>query len=446
MRTITSFMLLAIALCVTNSRGADEAFAIDTLLTPYTIFVTRVDLVAADANVFEAWATDRIKSSALLPEDEQKLIGQLGALLASNKQLRATGAKELWVLLDLRISKPVGAAVTQLGGGPPVVLMCVPTGPGVDEAKVEALLGKCGAKTIRSGGAIVTGTADDMAGFFTRTLKLRPDLQAALAQTKTSAVSLVTGFADPELRRILDVAVPPVPLGASTLDQLLTKTDWIAWSLDTVTPKGPQFGKLVVRAGNVDDAPTIRDALKAGLQLLQQGMPKEARKTYDPLVARAAPTAQGNVITADLAWGPAEFDKLAAPMIQSFVQARKSVETVKSQSNIRQLLMTCVMFANDNKGVWPASLQDAAEAAGLGGMQFNLILTNPRSAAAGAGYVYVQPPKLAGADRVVIYELLPAGTPKLNVGYADGHAVQMAVEALKAEMEAQKLPPFRALP
>lgn len=438
-------MLILLALLAPRARAEDEVFSIDKLLTPYTIFVVRIDLVAADPGNLQQWANARIKATKLEKEDEQKLVAQLDASLASFKQLRAAGAKEVWVLLDLRIAKPVGAAVTQLGAGPPVVMMCVPVGNGVDAEKVEALLGK---SAPRHAGAIIAGAAQDLAALNQRIVKPRRDLFDALALRKASAVTFVLGFGDPELRRILGTAVPRVAVGPSSLDELIGKTDSIAWSLDSLTPQGPQFGKLIVRTSAAADAGPVAEGIDAARQLLKQQLPPAAGDAFGQLLERGKPAVQGNTVAVDLAWGPADFERLSPVLVSSIANTRKAAERAKSASNIRQLLLHGHLAASKNKDEWPATLDELIKQGEVEAPTAKSILANPRSTTVSAGYVYQKPPKddaVPRDQRIVIYELLPAGTDEIFVGFADGRCTLMKADSLNAKLVEQKRPKLRVI-
>ena len=86
---------------------------------------------------------------------------------------------------------------------------------------------------------------------------------------------------------------------------------------------------------------------------------------------------------------------------------------------MRQLLLACLLWANDHKGEWPDDLAAAAKAAGINTPD---LLKNPGKP--GTGYTYVKPPPTqkdpGTSTTVAIYETEPSPDGR-NVGFADGH-------------------------
>ena len=74
------------------------------------------------------------------------------------------------------------------------------------------------------------------------------------------------------------------------------------------------------------------------------------------------------------------------------------------------------MYASDNNGRWPDSLQDL--------IQRRLpsdILINPRQPERENGYIYIKPSTPVSPQQVVLYEAHDSWGDGINVGYADGH-------------------------
>ena len=98
-------------------------------------------------------------------------------------------------------------------------------------------------------------------------------------------------------------------------------------------------------------------------------------------------------------------------------------QRVQSLSNMKKILLSCIMYAQEHQDQWPDNLQ-----------QLNVYgvtaadLTNPRYAGAEPGYVYAKPGKPLSPSQVVLYEKYDSWADGINVGFADGH-----VELIKDE-------------
>ena len=94
----------------------------------------------------------------------------------------------------------------------------------------------------------------------------------------------------------------------------------------------------------------------------------------------------------------------------------KLEKRAQSASNMKQILLRCIMYASDNNGRWPDSLQDL--------IQRRLpsdILINPRQPERENGYIYIKPSTPVSPQQVVLYEAHDSWGDGINVGYADGH-------------------------
>ena len=96
--------------------------------------------------------------------------------------------------------------------------------------------------------------------------------------------------------------------------------------------------------------------------------------------------------------------------------------TVRSASNIRQVLQACMMYSNDHKGQWPDDLK-ALDNYFRGPAQAQQVLTNPARPDMKPAYVYLKPqlPVAEPPNTIVVYESHTDFGPGVNVGFADGH-------------------------
>jgi len=110
----------------------------------------------------------------------------------------------------------------------------------------------------------------------------------------------------------------------------------------------------------------------------------------------------------------------------------KLTKSMQSASNMKQILLSCIMYAQDNKDQWPDSLQELT--------QHRLArdtLINPRQPERENGYIYIKPSTPISPQQVVLYEAYDSWGDGINVGYADGH-VQFIKEESNFKKDLQK--------
>lgn len=94
----------------------------------------------------------------------------------------------------------------------------------------------------------------------------------------------------------------------------------------------------------------------------------------------------------------------------------KLTKRSQTASNMRQILLTCLVYAQDHEGRWPDSLKDLTQR-GLAKDTLN----NPRQPEREIGYVYVKPRTPLSPSQIVLYEKYDSWGDGINVGYVDGH-------------------------
>jgi hypothetical protein len=107
-------------------------------------------------------------------------------------------------------------------------------------------------------------------------------------------------------------------------------------------------------------------------------------------------------------------------------QARKQALIVQSMSNMRQLVMGCTIYAEDNKGEWPDNL-DLITAKYLGGRKD--LLADPQHPEMKSAYTYIKPSKAQmnqkPSQTIVLYESADPKSEFVSGGFADGHVEKM---------------------
>jgi prepilin-type processing-associated H-X9-DG protein len=109
---------------------------------------------------------------------------------------------------------------------------------------------------------------------------------------------------------------------------------------------------------------------------------------------------------------------IAGAVLPGIAQARAAARRTSSGNNERQLVLACLVHANDNDGKWPVSLEEVAKEEKIDPK----IFTSPSAPDLAGAYLYVRPTPDAGAEQPAVVE-----DPACNRGrgsmvcFADGH-------------------------
>jgi len=118
----------------------------------------------------------------------------------------------------------------------------------------------------------------------------------------------------------------------------------------------------------------------------------------------------------------------------ALAKAREQARSAASMSNLKQIGLGLIMYAEDHQGDWPADLEQAKSY-----WRNPQILESPRKPKDfdGPSYVYV-PGQTKPVDHrnVIVYENPGFCTDRINVLFADGHVEAMKPEAFRRELKA----------
>jgi hypothetical protein len=132
-----------------------------------------------------------------------------------------------------------------------------------------------------------------------------------------------------------------------------------------------------------------------------------------------APQVEGDKVQITI--DSARMNELAQNALGPLMIARRKASLQVSMSNMRQLLLSCIMYSNEHKDAFPNSLEDAAKFADIPAT----ILTNPRDPGRQPGYIYLKPASARDVKdpgrHILIYEAHDATAREIAVGFADGH-------------------------
>jgi hypothetical protein len=361
---------------------------------------------------------------------------------------RAAGGRELYVVFSMN---------DLLQRHSPALI--IPIEPGTDVNKLEAMAGHEGPQapkiTERVGDALLVGTeeqrqslrqahenqAKQPAGRNQELLAALSAMTAAADANNAPAVQLAVAPSE-ESRKAFEQLAPTLPpqLGGGSMTDVTRGLRWLTVSI-APPPKPSVRVTLQARdAAAVDSLDkTIHAALDAAGKATEAEVAKHPKnsdvtmlRAVAKLIPSLAPT-RGENNQLVLSIDDAKLADLTGVVSTGMVLARGNALRVQSMSNIRQLLMASLLWANDHKGQWPDDLAAAAKAYDAGP-----VLANPRGGK--AAYKYIKPPKdvKSPAERIVIYETDVLDANGLDVGYMDGHVEFMSREEFEKQLKAQQ--------
>jgi prepilin-type processing-associated H-X9-DG protein len=422
------------------------------LLEEQALLVVRLDLDKVDAGAVGDWVTDVLKAAELGAAEEKQATEQVrGTAQAVDKwvgDIKQAGGRRVYYMLSLDDLPPLG--------GPPGYLV-IPLGKDADADALTTFFsgqGGAGGDGPRSYGfpgpalgweAAEVGDAVVVAGK-ERLEKLRglksteraelTDALAAAATNGSGGPAVVAALVpSADVRKALEQTLPDLPPEAGG-EPAATFTQGVAWAaIGLSLPPEPAL-RVVVQ-------PQDR---QAGDALLAWARKMLKTLSADEQLRREVPAAgeflravklgrEGERVVLSLT--PEQINKTVPALAAALRQARTGAAIAQSMNNLKQLVLSCFIYANEHKGAFPDDAAGLAEAVKSAGGVPEMLLVNPRQPQRGRdGYVYVKPSagSRAGGTVVVIYEAFndwPEGG--IAVGFADGH-----VEVVPGEAEFRK--------
>lgn len=414
-------LLSAAALGQEKFDPAGAAKRVGPYLDASSFVIIRVDLTRVDFDAFEKWMTDMMLSVITDPEEakEQRgsVHGGMGMLRQVVDGVRKAGGGEMFFVVpagNLRDQEPFLIFPLRAGADAVAMRNAIVMGGNADrDNSFVERIGDSMVKCFRE---------SDMRRLKSQTPIERPEVAAAFAAAGDATAQMVA-LSTPTARQFLAASVKEMPkeLVAGSVDQITEKIYWIALGGD-LTPKLRL--RVAVQASGADAAAALKQLVGQIANAIRPGMPKvaaaiEGVKLEQERLALAieGPEAQSAVT---------EFVR------PQMLMARETALRVKSMSNIRSLLMLCVVYAEDHQGKWPDNLAELGNIA-------SRWQRNPRQRDRKDGYVYVKPAGTPTANDVVVYEAFEKWEDGISVGYGDGHCEWVASkERFETELAATK--------
>ena len=440
--------------------AAVAPFPIASYLDESAIVVAEADLSRIDVDAAVAWMTALLKQGGLPQSDLDMVSRGLVDPAAQAKRVLAAfaeaGGRKVYLVGMVNqqapfvlVLPPVAGPANAAGGG------------GGDAAKLAGLFsdGKTLPKELTAGsaaevvgGAAVWGPPAALAAVKEAhgnpNRQPRPDLAAALAAAGDSAVRV--GFAPPEhVKGLLAISAPTLPpeVGGGPTGPVVNAFKYLTLAIDP--PRADAVGgapkaaaRLTVQARDATGAQKLMGVVEAGLKAagadrgVRLDLPaRGATPNVDKLLAIVTPTVVGDKLV--LALDQPAMESVTALGMPALFAAREQARRAQSASNLRQLALCVIMYANDNKGRLPEKFP-ADLAPYLGGdAALNAVLVNPSRPGKTPGYVFVVPEGAKQltdvrkpAETIVLYEAYeawPAGG--IATGFIDGHSEWIPDEA-----------------
>jgi len=412
-------MVLSIGFLALSRIARADAVPHAADIAPYiddkTIAVVRCDLTHSDVKALLDWYAAQIKQQKL-PQ------GQIDTLIKEIQD--AKNSKPVQVIEAMRQARVVYFVMSldDLEQGPPGILI-VPLEPGVDGQTVINLLSTGDAQGKGNKELNAEQIGNCVVGHY-GTSKLNPQPNAQLGESWAAALAVADGEVihlalapGQAVRDWVEKELPnlPSPPTASKVTPVTTLTHGLKWASLSITlpPKGA--AKLCAQAADADSAKAISDWTAQWLPSVRPELLSMAADA-EAMVKLMTPSLKGD----QLLWSVDSdtVDKTVGPtVVASLLKARETARRVSSMSNIRQLMMNCIMYADAHDGNYPKDLETALENV------TKQVLINPQHPERKPGYIYISPGNVKNGkpDLMVIYESFDQWPGGVNAGFADGH-------------------------
>jgi hypothetical protein len=432
-----------------SGQSVDPAVA--ALTNPATLGLVYLDLTRLDLQALREWQTDSLKAMIADPNKASRAIAdatpQTQRSIEWSSAFKKAGGQTLYVLIDPSVLQRI----------PPTV--AAPLAPGADGKSIAGLLesgkptGPSGAPAAAANGdvapyadveagAVVWADSQNHDQFRQSPGTLRPQLVEAFAAAGDAPVRLVFSptFATITL---LGQAMPDLPavLGGGPTLPLLNGLKYLSVGL---TPPPNAALAITFKCKDEASAENVAGVIGKALDQFRQISPKAKAVIGDPAVLAQGLTPVVNGDTVSISPDAPTIKALEKLLLVATIDARQRADQASAIGNIRQLLLGCYQYANAHGGEFPEHLNIVAGYVG-GADNFAKLMTNPAYPEEKDGFTYIKPPSTLGNfpvdTTVVIYENVPATADRVAVGFADGHAVIMTPEQLKAALPADAAKP-----
>jgi len=429
---IRSILLIALLSAISSATRAAEQLsaAIAPYLDERTVLVARIECDRIDIAAARKWVHDSTKDGGA---QSQQFLQQADNVLDHSEKwladFRAAGGKTLFL-------------VVSFGDTPGGSVFCMtPIANGADTQKLQASL-----KALRENDeqniAVFNGAVFEADAQVLESLKQfkpspRPDVETTLVTAGDVPIRIALAPSEDARRVIATLAQKlPTDLGGGPVTTLTNGVH--AVSAGIKLPPDPSF-LIRIQSKDADSAQTFAGLLRQWIAGFREHE-RKAASSVSPLLELLGPALepklQGDQIVIRITGNA--FAAAAQELPAPFIAARQKAALMRSVNNEKQMLLGCLMYANNRKdGPFPDTLEEMIKDQEID----KSVAINPRDPQRTPGYIYIkQPPekeRTHPGQRVVIYEAHDPGAKQIAVAFADGHVDVLDEDAFKKMLEAK---------
>jgi hypothetical protein len=409
-------------------------------IAPYvsdqTLGIGHVDVQQIDLSAFETKLTALLQASKLDPDLQQQALAHMKLMHAVAAGWLAgfekAGGRHLYLL----------TTVAELSQGPGFVI--APIEKGGDARAISMQLGgNADGQAPKRGGWPQVAVALDGVAYLGTSAALdqlraaapaaRPDVDSAFTAAGDSALQLLIVPND-DTRKVIEGLIPNLPreLGNAPTTVLTHGVRWAVASFNFT----PQLSfKLTIQSQDAQSAKALGDLLNTARKVVAS-VPelREHFPDLDQSLGMLAPRVVGDRL--EISLSDEQFSKLiSGPIVAAAHIARTKAQAAVAMSNMKQILLGCIMYADEHQAKWPEKLEEIEKY--VNGAQ--QIVVNPRQPEEKIGFVYIKPAEDAlkqPASTLVMHERLSVKGGRLIAGYADGHVQLLTPDELRSQLKA----------
>jgi hypothetical protein len=407
-----------------------EPYLDDATLCVAHVDFTRVDLLPVAARIKQSFP--KIGS----PRDQEKGIAEFDA---------SVNAAQKWIADFTKAGGRDCFVVVSMSGFPQSPLMVVvPLRQGANGGTLAKLIGD----SVAADPAVITQVRENVVLLGSKAALARvvkpvahPELVQAFEAAGDSAAQILY-VPSADTRKVLDEMLPNPTQGpfASSGGPIAQQIAWMGMGIQLA----PKLGfNIVIHSPDAASATALSNTLTKAIVIGKEMLAHEIQKTpemasligdLDALAKAFTPAVEADRLTFHLDTDASL--KLTAIILPAMAKSREQARRMRSLSNLKQLVLAGMMYANDHKNEFPPDLQTLIKSSDF----TPEMLRNPRSAKGEIGYIYLRPVHgtASGAEQVVAYESWPQPPSSIAVAFADGHAQIMDYAAFEKALADSK--------
>jgi prepilin-type processing-associated H-X9-DG protein len=410
--------------------------SVQNAMGPGTLGVIVMDMSRLDMNALQTWMAAGITQN-ISDKSKQDLMIQSSAEELKTSQtwidnFTKAGGTNLYVILDLSViqqNPPVmvvrlapGANAHAIGA---ILQSGDPKGPSGPQPKAPQS-GPGSSYSEQDGDAVICADPEQHQQIAQNPGVMRPEIAEAmtLAGDSPMRVGIAPSIAAVTMLATMMPQLPP-SLGGAATAAVVGGIKAIGVGVQL-----PPQGSLVLNADCKDHTSAL--LLKTMLDAAINTALAASHGSVDAprVVAALSPTVQDTQVL--IHPDRQQSNYLQTVAMQMIIKLRERALVTQAISQVQQLNMLCLMYANDHNGQFPPDADTLKPPANL--------LKDPNHPDQPTGFTYLAPKAKvtdAASTTVLWYENLPATAGKSVVGFVDGHVELQTAAQLKQALDAQ---------